>query len=495
MFFVFFAFSCGGGGDSGSNNPIPTAAIQASASSIQPGQSVTISWQTSGGAVALNPPIMSNPPASGSATCSPAATTTYSVTVTAPDGQWDGDSVTVTVNPVVPPPTAAISANPTSIQQGQVSLISWVTSGGTVSIIPDIGNNLPAVGSQIVTPATTTTYTLTVTAPDNQQATDNVTVNVTTVPKWQNPAGWTIWGVATDNNVVVRMGHKLTGSVYTAVAACFNSGGDPLWTAEGGNDFYFRSTVANGSIYLGRHTNITGNHWIDRRKLGDGALVGSSLYMDTALRLDLTNDSTGIYASLAWETYSEVYKVDFNLSSKTFLFSVPYTITDIRVSGGKINLAATIGDSAAVMVYTTAGVPAWSTPQTYTPAGTYSVGRGVGSLGNSVYLTGNSLDLQYGLLYPAFLREYDTTNGAFIRQIDLAPYGSGSEIAFGPVGELYIAMWQWSTLGPQAVSPSGQLGWTGTEEAESVVYFQGKVIGPQNVNDAVTGQLLYWQGM
>jgi hypothetical protein len=87
----------------------------------------------------------------------------------------------VKVTPVVnPPPTGTISADPTNIQAGQSSMVTWSTTGGTVSI-SGIGNNLTATGSQAVSPSATTAYTMTVTASDGQKATGSVTVNVTPV--------------------------------------------------------------------------------------------------------------------------------------------------------------------------------------------------------------------------------------------------------------------------------------------------------------------------
>ena len=69
-------------------------------------------------------------------------------------------------------------AEPASIQPGQKTTLTWSTENPSgISIDPDLGRVAPR-GVQQVSPARTTTYTLTVRGPNNQILTKTVTVNV-----------------------------------------------------------------------------------------------------------------------------------------------------------------------------------------------------------------------------------------------------------------------------------------------------------------------------
>src|ERR1043165_993780 len=77
-------------------------------------------------------------------------------------------------------PTASLTANPNTVEKGQSTTLTWQTSNATDASIDGIGAVQPN-GSQSVTPADSTTYTLTAKGPGGtQQATARVTV--TTAP-------------------------------------------------------------------------------------------------------------------------------------------------------------------------------------------------------------------------------------------------------------------------------------------------------------------------
>jgi len=79
----------------------------------------------------------------------------------------------------VPAPTASISANPTVINKGESSTLSWTTENAdTVTIDQGIGT-VAASGYLQVTPQQTTTYTITADG-DGGTATDSVTITVNT---------------------------------------------------------------------------------------------------------------------------------------------------------------------------------------------------------------------------------------------------------------------------------------------------------------------------
>ena len=79
-------------------------------------------------------------------------------------------------------PTASLTANPATIEQGQSSTLSWTTQDATEVTLEGIGKVGPS-GSQMVTPTTSTTYRLTATGEGgSQEATARVTVTPPTAP-------------------------------------------------------------------------------------------------------------------------------------------------------------------------------------------------------------------------------------------------------------------------------------------------------------------------
>ena len=61
--------------------------------------------------------------------------------------------------PAPPAPTATLAANPSVIQQGQSTTLTWQTTNANDITIPGLGT-LAASGSRTVTPSESTTYTL-----------------------------------------------------------------------------------------------------------------------------------------------------------------------------------------------------------------------------------------------------------------------------------------------------------------------------------------------
>ncbi|HEY6304808.1 MAG TPA: peptidoglycan-associated lipoprotein Pal [Terriglobales bacterium] len=87
------------------------------------------------------------------------------------------------VTPPPPPspapsaPTATLAANPSVIQQGQPSLLTWQTSNAQEIAIAGLGT-LPASGSRSVMPSASTTYTLVAKGPGGTNgASARITVN------------------------------------------------------------------------------------------------------------------------------------------------------------------------------------------------------------------------------------------------------------------------------------------------------------------------------
>lgn len=80
--------------------------------------------------------------------------------------------------PASPAPTATLAANPTVIEQGQATTLTWQTNNATEVNIAGIGTVMGS-GSRTVTPGSSTTYTLTAKGPGgSKDASTRVTVNV-----------------------------------------------------------------------------------------------------------------------------------------------------------------------------------------------------------------------------------------------------------------------------------------------------------------------------
>ena len=160
--------------------PQPTIlSFQANPTTINAGQSTMLIWQTKNadqvtisslGAVAK----------SGTSSVSPTQTTTYTLTASNSFGQATA-TVTVTVIPVPPVPKPVIvnfSAEPVTINSGQSTTLAWQVKNAETVEITGLGQVDPRVGTQVVAPTQTTTYTLTA---SNVSGTATGTVTVTVV--------------------------------------------------------------------------------------------------------------------------------------------------------------------------------------------------------------------------------------------------------------------------------------------------------------------------
>jgi uncharacterized cupredoxin-like copper-binding protein len=155
--------------------------FDATPNQINSGQSSTLTWIVQGAtSVSINNGVGNNLALTGSATVSPTANTTYTLTATGPNGNV---TATATVSVGTPnttgnPQIVRFEASPLTIAPGGSSTLSWATNGATtVSISPGIGN-VPVNGSTTVSPSATTTYTLTASSADGKSVTAPVTVTV-----------------------------------------------------------------------------------------------------------------------------------------------------------------------------------------------------------------------------------------------------------------------------------------------------------------------------
>lgn len=151
----------------------PTVQISADPTTVAAGQSSTLTWHTQNGtAFTLNGVSVS---ASGSQSVTPTQTTTYTLVATGAGGSQQG-AATVTV---APKPSVTFTATPSTIQQGQSSVLAWQTTNATTVTLD--GTTVTASGSWNVSPTKTAYYDLVATG---SGGTEKVTVgvNVTGAP-------------------------------------------------------------------------------------------------------------------------------------------------------------------------------------------------------------------------------------------------------------------------------------------------------------------------
>lgn len=153
----------------GDSTPVQTCNINsfnANPSTITSGNSSTLNWNTSNcdyvNITALGNTVGNNLQATGSKSVTPESTRTYTLTAY-PGGKTA--TTTVTVNNGGGNNNSCyinnFTANPSSINYGGSSQLSWNTTNCDYVNISSLGNNYSADSSQTVYPSNTTTYTLT----------------------------------------------------------------------------------------------------------------------------------------------------------------------------------------------------------------------------------------------------------------------------------------------------------------------------------------------
>ena len=159
--------------------------FSASDYAITQGDYSTLSWNTTNCTSATLNPTVGSVNTSGSKAVNPSYTTLYTLTAYGTSGtKTQTLTVNVSAKPIVVPEkictVSDFSASPTSITSGSSSILSWYTSSCESVNISQVGS-LNAIGSKVVYPTTTTTYTLTARSFTGALQTRNATVNVTTV--------------------------------------------------------------------------------------------------------------------------------------------------------------------------------------------------------------------------------------------------------------------------------------------------------------------------
>jgi len=137
--------------------------FMATPANITAGETATLSWQTEN-AAAVSISGIGTVATNGTASVSPLATTTYTLTATNQFGQV---TATATVMVAAGPRIIRFSATPISILPGEQATLSWEVEGATSVSISGVGN-VNAQGSTSVTPTDSTTYVLTASGAQGQ---------------------------------------------------------------------------------------------------------------------------------------------------------------------------------------------------------------------------------------------------------------------------------------------------------------------------------------
>lgn len=152
----------------------PTMTLSISPAVVAAGQTANLTWtSTNATSVAITPSVLGDDVTSvalsGAAAVSPTASTTYTATATGAGGTTATATATVNLLGVT------LVASPATIGPGQNATLAWTSANATsVSIDQGIGA-VGSSGSQIVSPAATTIYTITAT---NGTATATATATV-----------------------------------------------------------------------------------------------------------------------------------------------------------------------------------------------------------------------------------------------------------------------------------------------------------------------------
>jgi phospholipase C len=203
--------------------PAPTLVFSANATSISEGQSITLNWQTTNATSititatsgSSTRTIESSSQAAGQVNDSPTQNTTYSAVATGSGGSTKPQTTTVQVAQPVPPTITQFSANPTSVNSGQTTTLTWSTTNATsVTITPAIADNeatgaLPTSGSAVVPVTASTTYSITATGPGGSVGPQTVTVSVP----------FTLTLTATPNTIAPGQSSTLSWQVTNGTAA------------------------------------------------------------------------------------------------------------------------------------------------------------------------------------------------------------------------------------------------------------------------------------
>jgi hypothetical protein len=159
-------------------NILPTINFSVDPAAISAGQSATLTWTSENADTVTVDQGIGTVVKNGSLVVSPAATTTFTIIATGSGGTTTAQAVVT----IIPPPVISFNADPSTISAGQSATLTWSSvNADSVSIDQGIGT-VAKNGSLVVSPMTTTTYTITATGGEGGVVTANAVVTVIASP-------------------------------------------------------------------------------------------------------------------------------------------------------------------------------------------------------------------------------------------------------------------------------------------------------------------------
>jgi len=195
-----------------SGQPPVINSFDASPPSISAGGSSTLTWKVSGATTVSIDQGIGNVALTGSRAVMPSVTTVYTLTATNAVGVSVPATAQVMVSGAPSPPAGlpvvnSFTASPSSITAGSSATLSWNVSNATSVTIDQGVGAVGSSGTTSVSPAATTTYTLTATnAAGSTTAMTQVTVSGTPSP----PAGRPVVNYFTANPPIISAGSSTT---------------------------------------------------------------------------------------------------------------------------------------------------------------------------------------------------------------------------------------------------------------------------------------------
>ncbi len=220
------------------STPVPSLNLVASPTSIQQGQTTTLSWASSNASSCVASGSWGGSKlVSGNQVMQPAGNSSYTLTCSGTGGSVTRTvSVAVTASAPPPAPTLSISASPPSIQQGQSTVVSWLSSNATsCSASGSWGGSKSTSGSQTMQPSSNATYSLTCTGAGGS-ITRSASVSVSTNSAPPPSSDGTLSVSLSASSTTVSSGGSTTLSWSSQNAtACIASGGWSGVKAASGN--------------------------------------------------------------------------------------------------------------------------------------------------------------------------------------------------------------------------------------------------------------------
>ena len=376
-----YSISCDAGGVATTASQVVTvnstlsASLTASPTTVISGGASTLTWSSNATVKCVGTNFSTTNATSGTKVVNPTVTTTYSVACDS-GGTPVNASTTVSVSPV----TATISANPSTILNGQSSTLTWSSNGTRCT---GVGPGTAPSGTLAVSPTQTTTYTIVC---DNggvsTSASTNVTVNLVTASLSASPS-------TLSNNVTIS---NSTGASIGASLSTTNSSAAPAQS-------YFEITlgsgissantlvgIGNASVSLTNFPGVdlnsvgwqwnTGNIFINNTHSNTNFVTGVANDV-IAFAVDFTNNKLWVKNVTHSGGWNNDVIANQNPATNTGGYDIsglsggPYFIMASvgAVNGEKLTLNA--GTSAFIGGFPT-GFTAWGSTTTFNPANTGS---------------------------------------------------------------------------------------------------------------------------